>query len=191
MGWWPPARAARRVISPALNRVNRLWSKVCIPWYSPSAISSSMALALDPVGSMMRSAMRPVTTMASIAGTRPYAVGPGDQALADDALAARQPGVMRTWRCWNGGKKSTIRLMVSVALVVCRRGQDQVPGLAGRQRGLDGFGVAHLADQDHVGVLAQHPPHGLGPVPGVGADLALADDRHLVRVEDLDRVLDA
>ena len=65
------------------------------------------------------------------------------------------------------------------------------PGLAGREGGRDGLGVAHLPDQDHVGVLAQHPPHGLGLVPGVGADLALADDRPLVRVEDLDRVLDA
>ena len=80
--------------------------------------------------------------------------------------------------------------MVSVALVVCRRGQHQVAGLAGREPGLDRLCVSHLADEDYVRVLAQHPPHGLGPVSGVRADLSLADDRHLVPVEHLDGVLD-
>ena len=32
-------------------------------------------------------------------------------------------------------------------------------GLGGRQRGAHGLLVAHLADQDHVGVLAQHAAH--------------------------------
>ena len=54
----------------------------------------------------------------------------------------------------------------------------------------DGLGVAHLADEDDVGVLAEDPLEGGGVVLGVGADLPLVDQRPLVGVEDLDRVLD-
>ena len=63
-------------------------------------------------------------------------------------------------------------------------------GLGRGQRGLDRLDVAHLTDEDHVGVLAQHPLQRGVEVGGVGADLALVDDRRLVGVQDLDRVLD-
>ena len=57
------------------------------------------------------------------------------------------------------------------------RREDEVPRLGRGERGADGGLVAHLADQDHVGVLAQHPPQrGLERV-GVAADLALVDRR--------------
>ena len=42
--------------------------------------------------------------------------------------------------------------------------QHQVAGLGRGKGGPDGLGVAHLADQDDVGVLAQHPAHGLDVV---------------------------
>ena len=71
-----------------------------------------------------------------------------------------------------------------------QRGQHQVPGLGGRERRADGLLVAHLADQDHVGVLAQHPAHRPGEALRVLADLALVDDRELVAVQVLDRVLE-
>ena len=43
------------------------------------------------------------------------------------------------------------------AVLSVQGGEDQVPGLGGCQSGLDGLEVAHLPDQDHVGVLPQGP----------------------------------
>jgi hypothetical protein len=68
--------------------------------------------------------------------------------------------------------------------------QHQVARLRRLQRRADGLGVAHLADEDHVGVLAGHRPQRRGEVGGVHTDLALVDDRQLVGVQDLDRILD-
>jgi hypothetical protein len=98
---------------------------------------------------------------------------PGDQALADDAAQSggqRQPhlALLEGWE------------QVDAA----------VDGLGGGQRVLEGLGVADLADQDDVGVLAHGGPHGDGEVAGVDPDLALVDHAQLVGVEDLDRVLD-
>ena len=75
------------------------------------------------------------------------------------------------------------------ALGVQRR-EDEVPGLGGGERGRDRLEVAHLADEDHVGVLAQRRAERLGEGRRVGADLALVDDAALVPVQELDRVLD-
>ena len=69
-------------------------------------------------------------------------------------------------------------------------GEDEVAGLGRGQRGGDRLQVAHLADQDHVGVLAQGGAQAEGEVGRVGADLALVDDRAFVLVQELDRVLD-
>ena len=63
-------------------------------------------------------------------------------------------------------------------------------GLGGGERGLDRLAVAHLADEDDVGVLAHRGTQRDGEVVGVDADLALVDHRELVVVQDLDRVLD-
>ena len=71
-----------------------------------------------------------------------------------------------------------------------QRGEDEVAGLGRGQRRGDRLQVAHLADQDHVGVLPQGRLQPEGEVDRVGADLALVDDRALVGVEELDRVLD-
>ena len=62
--------------------------------------------------------------------------------------------------------------------------------LGGLERGLRGLGVAQLADQDRVRVLAEHAAQRLGEVGGVEPDLTLVDDAVAVGVEDLDRVLD-
>ena len=80
--------------------------------------------------------------------------------------------------------------MVCGAVLGVKRGEDQVTGLGRRQRRRDGLEVAKLADQDHIGVLAEHPPQCLGERIGVLADLPLGDDRPLVIVEELDRILD-
>ncbi len=63
-------------------------------------------------------------------------------------------------------------------------------GLGGRDRGADRLEVAHLADQDHVGVLAQHVLQGLREAVCVRPDLSLVDHAGLVSMQELDRVLD-
>ena len=68
--------------------------------------------------------------------------------------------------------------------------EHQVARVGGRQRDLHRLGVADLADEDHVRILAQDVPQRLGVAAGVGADLALADDAPLVAVQELDRILD-
>ena len=72
-----------------------------------------------------------------------------------------------------------------------QRGEDEVAGLRRGQRGRDRLEVAHLADEDHVGVLAQR---GLqAPARSVGASAPSSrwlTMQLLVAVEELDRVLD-
>ena len=71
-----------------------------------------------------------------------------------------------------------------------KRADDEVAGLGGAQGGHGRLLVAHLADQDHVGVLAQRRAQSRVVVGRVEADLALADDGGRVGVQVLDRVLD-
>jgi len=71
-----------------------------------------------------------------------------------------------------------------------QRGEDEVTGLRRGQRRVDRLEVAHLADEDHVGVLAQRGLQAKAEGLRVGADLALVDDALLVAVQELDRVLD-
>ena len=68
--------------------------------------------------------------------------------------------------------------------------EDEVAGLGSGQRGGDRLEVAHLADEDHVGVLAERGAQRLGEARGIRPDLALVDDAALVAVQELDRVLD-
>ena len=70
------------------------------------------------------------------------------------------------------------------------RRENEVPRLGGRQGRPDRLGVAHFADEDHVGVLAQRAPERDGEALRVHVELALVDDRLLVAVQVLDRVLD-
>ena len=70
------------------------------------------------------------------------------------------------------------------------RREDEVAGLGSGQRSGDRLEVAHLAEEDHVGVLAQRPAERLGEAERVLAHLALIDDAALVVVEELDRVFD-
>ncbi len=71
-----------------------------------------------------------------------------------------------------------------------QRAEDEVAGLGSGQRGRDRLEVAHLAEEDHVGVLAEGGAEGAPEALRVGADLALVDDAPLVAVQELDRVLD-
>jgi hypothetical protein len=69
-------------------------------------------------------------------------------------------------------------------------GEHKVAGLRRGQGGGDRLEVAHLADQDHVGVLAQRGLQAEREALGVRAQLALVHDAVLMTVEELDRVLD-
>ena len=71
-----------------------------------------------------------------------------------------------------------------------QRREHEVAGLRGRDRERDGLQVAHLADEDHVGILAQRLAERLRERLRVRRDLALVDQRLLARVDVLDRVLD-
>jgi hypothetical protein len=84
-----------------------------------------------------------------------------------------------------------MRLMVDeIALFVCRVPKTRWPVSAMRERGLDGLEVAHLADEDDVGVLAQGVLERF-----VEAVVSAPTSRWLTRqflccVHELDRVLD-
>ena len=65
----------------------------------------------------------------------------------------------------------------------------QVAGLGRRDGRLHRLQIAHLANQDHVRVLAQHALERLAEGGHVHADLALVDDALAVLVEVLDGVL--
>src|SRR4030088_339865 len=67
----------------------------------------------------------------------------------------------------------------------------QVARLSDPQSRLDGFQVAHLADQYYVRVLAQGSAEGLGKTLRISVDFALIDDAVLMVMEKLNRVLDS
>src|SRR5882724_2954285 len=71
-----------------------------------------------------------------------------------------------------------------------QRSEDEVTGLRSGERGRDRLEVAHLAHEDHVGVLAESGTQSLAEARCIGPDLALVDDAAFVAVQKLDRVLD-
>ncbi len=68
--------------------------------------------------------------------------------------------------------------------------EHEVARLGGRDGERDRLEVPHLADEDHVRVLAQGLAQRLGERLRVRRHLALVDERELAAVDVLDRVLD-
>ena len=68
--------------------------------------------------------------------------------------------------------------------------EHEVAGLGERQGELNGLRVAHLTDEDDVGVLAQRRAQGARERISVEPDLPLVHGRGLVPVHVLDRILD-
>ena len=66
----------------------------------------------------------------------------------------------------------------------------QMAGFGSGQRYFDGFEIAHFADQNHVGVLAQSRSQGVGKAVGVNANFALVHDRTTIANQEFDGVLD-
>ena len=75
-------------------------------------------------------------------------------------------------------------------VVGVQRREHEVAGLGDGQRELHRLGVAHLADEHDVGVLAERRPQRPLERVGVDADLALVHRGALVHVHVFDRVLD-
>ena len=119
----------------------------------------------------------------------PHPVGGRQQLLGDDALQGDRE--LRAHLALLLGREDVDdpvdRLRGRLGV---QGGEDEVAGLGRGQRGGDRLQVAHLADQDHVGVLSQGGAQAEREVGRVGADLALVDDRAFVLVQELDRVLD-
>ena len=117
------------------------------------------------------------------------AVGGRQQRLGDDALEADRE--LRADLALLVGREDVDDAVDRLRRVLrVQRGEDEVAGLGRGQRGADRLQVAHLADEDHVGVLAQRGLEAEREGLRVGAQLALVDDALLVRVQELDRVLD-
>ena len=77
-----------------------------------------------------------------------------------------------------------------LALLACSVASTRWPVSANCDGVFHGLAVADFAHQDDVGRLAQRVLQRRLPAVGVDADLALRDDAVLVRVHELDRVLD-
>ena len=117
------------------------------------------------------------------------AVELGKQALADDA--AEDAGEDRSDQVLLDGREELDHPPDRLGRVdgVHRR-EHEVAGLRGGEGGLGRLGVAELADQDHVGVLAKASAQRLRERRRVETDFPLVDDAAVVAVHDLDRVLD-
>src|SRR6266481_1657517 len=70
-----------------------------------------------------------------------------------------------------------------------QRAEGQVAGLGNTQGGLDGFQVAHFADQDHIGIFAECGPQRVADALGIGMQLALVHQAVLIHVYKFDRIL--
>ena len=150
-----------------------------------------MTSVILPVSSglRIRSWTRPVTTRISEAGTRPSPVMSGTRRWAIAPLQGR--GEHHPRLVLQVGREEVDDAVDRLGRVQgVDGGEDEVAGLGGGERGADRLLVAHLADQDHVGVLAQDAAHRAAEALGVGADFALVDDRAFVFVQVLDRVLE-
>ena len=119
----------------------------------------------------------------------PLAVGARQQRLTDDAFEherqLRPDLALLVRREDVDDAVDRLRRRVRV-----QRGERQVPGLGDAQRRLDRLEVAHFADEDDVGILAQRGAQRGGEAVRVGVDLALVDETALVLVDVLDRILD-
>ena len=71
-----------------------------------------------------------------------------------------------------------------------QRAERKVAGFGDPQRRLDGFQIAHFADQHHVGIFTKRGAQRVGEGLGVGMQLALIHHAVLVHVHEFDRILD-
>ena len=127
-----------------------------------------------------------VATSTSAATHPRGAVGGRDELLGDDALERRRDLdahlLLLLGRERVDDPVDGLRRVLGV-----ERAEHEVTGLGRGDRGRDRLEVAHLTDQDDVGVLTQRLAQRGRERLGVGADVALAHERHLRLVHELDR----
>ncbi len=139
--------------SPCSNRLKIDWSNVCIPYCDvPCAMAPWIRCVFSL--SMMQSRMKAVLIRTSTAGARPLPSALRDQALRDDRLehAGELDADLLLLVRREDGDDAVDRLG---RVERVQRREHQVAGLGGEQRRLDRLEVAHLADEDDVGILAQ------------------------------------
>ena len=68
--------------------------------------------------------------------------------------------------------------------------EDQVACFGGCDGELDGFQVAKLTDEDHIGILPQGRPQGVGKAACVFVHLALMNQRPIILIGEFDRIFD-
>ena len=122
-------------------------------------------------------------------GDASLAAGLGKQALRDDEAESLGEAIANGVLLGHG-KRPDDALDGLGGVNGVQRGHDQVAGLGGFQRDLDGFAVAHLADQDDLGRLAQRGAQRQREGRRVAVQLALVDRGFLVVVQEFDGVLD-
>src|SRR6266576_2477374 len=71
-----------------------------------------------------------------------------------------------------------------------QRRKDQMAGFGGFQRNFHGFLVTHLPDQNYFGRLSQRRTESEGKAWCVTVQLPLVNDRPLMLMHELDRILD-
>ena len=132
------------------------------------------------VGSVCRSPLRMMLATAAVTGTSSI----GDGAAA---VAARQQ-VLRDDGAQDGRELPADLALLGLGERVdhaidradgvrrVQRREHEVAGLGGGERGGDRLAVAQLAEQDHVGRLAQRGAQAGGEGRDVRADLALVDE---------------
>jgi len=70
------------------------------------------------------------------------------------------------------------------------RGEDQPADIRCTHRGARAFRIAHFADDDDIGILAQDVTQSDRIAGGIEADLALFDDAFAILEQEFDRVFD-
>ena len=137
----------------------------------------------------MHSRMTGVLTMTSTAAARPLPSARGSSRCEITALSTLA-SCTRTCACWCGGNCAMIRVIVSTASSVCSAENTRWPVS-------DATSAVSMVSRSRSsptrmtsGILPERAAHGVRERARVDRDLALADDRAVVAVEELDRVLD-
>ena len=142
-------------------------------------------------GSAMQSSIAPVLRMISAATTRPAPSARGSR-RCDTTARSDSDSRWRTHGLFKQVASNTAinRAMVRGASVVCTVLKTKCPVSRRLERDVDGGPVAHLADHDDVGILAERRAEGCLEALGVAAEFALDDIGLLVAMQVFDRIFD-
>ncbi len=113
--------------------------------------------------------------------------GDGQELLGDDGLEGvcelhSDLGLL----VWGEDVDDSIYGLYGVGGVNCS--EHKVAGFGGGEGGGNCFEVAHFADDDDVGILAEDMSEGIGEAAGVAGDFALLYDRSPIAVDELNGV---